>query len=100
MFGSAGDSVIAEFASPVEALSCAVEIQQELGMRNSEPPEDRQMRFRIGINLGDVVAEAGNQESGGKAENGASNMHGSWFFSVRHRNQRVRTACGQLMIPT
>ncbi len=60
VFGSAGDSVIAEFASPVEAVRCAVEIQQELETRNSELPEDRQMRFRVGINLGDVVVESEN----------------------------------------
>ena len=65
VFGSAGDSVIAEFASPVEAVRCAVEIQQELETRNSELPEDRQMRFRGGINLGDVVAEGENLHGDG-----------------------------------
>ena len=48
VFGSAGDSVVAEFASPVEAVRCAVEIQQELEGRNAALPEDRQMQFRIG----------------------------------------------------
>ncbi len=60
VFGSAGDSVIAEFASPVEAVRCGVEIQQELETRNAELPEDRRMQFRIGVNLGDVMAEGEN----------------------------------------
>ncbi|MFQ5467299.1 MAG: adenylate/guanylate cyclase domain-containing protein, partial [Kiloniellaceae bacterium] len=57
VFGSAGDSVIAEFFSPVEAVRCAVEIQQNLEKSNADLPEDRLMRFRIGINLGDVMVE-------------------------------------------
>ena len=57
VFGSAGDSVIAEFASPVEAVRCAAETQRELEIRNAELPEDRRMEFRIGVNLGDVVVE-------------------------------------------
>ncbi len=60
VFGSAGDSVIAEFASPVEAVRCSVEIQQEIEARNAYLPEDRRMHFRIGVNLGDVMAEGGN----------------------------------------
>ena len=56
-FGSAGDSVIAEFSSPVEAVRCEVEIQHELETRNEELTEDRRMGFRVGINLGDVVVE-------------------------------------------
>ena len=65
VFGSAGDSVIAEFASPVEAVRCAVEIQQELESRNADLAEDRRMRFRIGVNLGDVVAENENLHGDG-----------------------------------
>ncbi len=60
VFGSAGDSVIAEFASPVEAVRCAIQIQQEIEARNANLSEDRRMRFRIGINLGDVMAEDDN----------------------------------------
>jgi adenylate cyclase len=52
-----GDAVIAEFASPVEAVRCAVEIQDALGGENRDLPEARQMRFRIGINLGDVMID-------------------------------------------
>jgi adenylate cyclase len=48
---------LAEFASVVDAVQCAVEIQQELKTRNAVLPESRRMEFRIGINLGDVVEE-------------------------------------------
>jgi len=60
IFGSAGDSLIAEFASPVEAVRCATEIQFEIGKRNADLPEATQMQFRIGINLGDVVVDGDN----------------------------------------
>src|SRR5512145_917548 len=52
-----GDNVLAEFASVVDAVQCAVEIQRELQTRNAALPPARQMRFRIGINLGDVIVE-------------------------------------------
>jgi len=54
---TAGDSVLAEFASAVDAVQCAMEIQQELKTKNAEFPPGRQMEFRIGINVGDVVVE-------------------------------------------
>ncbi len=60
VFGSAGDSVIAEFASPVEAVRSAKEIQLAIEKRNTDLPETRRMRFRIGINLGDVMIERDN----------------------------------------
>lgn len=52
-----GDAVIAEFASVVEAVQCAVEIQQEISNQDSDPPHAHQMRFRIGVNLGDVMVD-------------------------------------------
>src|SRR5262249_32557082 len=55
--GSAGDSLLIEFASAVNAVQCAVEVQTELGEHNSRLPVDRQMVFRMGVNLGDVIAE-------------------------------------------
>ena len=55
--GTAGDSVLAEFASVVDAVQCAVEIQQELKARNADLPENRRMEFRIGVNLGDVIED-------------------------------------------
>ena len=55
-----GDSVLAEFASVVDAVRCAVEIQEELKDRNRELADNRRMEFRIGVNLGDVVEEGDN----------------------------------------
>jgi adenylate cyclase len=52
-----GDGFLAEFASVVEAVRCAVEIQREMVDREPEVPEERRIRFRMGINLGDVIAE-------------------------------------------
>jgi TolB-like protein/class 3 adenylate cyclase/Flp pilus assembly protein TadD len=57
IFGSAGDSVVAEFSSPVEAVRCATEIQQAIERLGAQFPEDHRMHFRIGINLGDVMIE-------------------------------------------
>jgi adenylate cyclase len=54
-----GDNLLAEFVSAVETVSCAAEIQRELAERNAWLPEGRRMRFRIGINLGDIVEEEG-----------------------------------------
>ena len=54
---SPGDNLLAEFASVVEAVQCAVAIQRELRIRNAELPPHRRMEFRIGINLGDVIVE-------------------------------------------
>ena len=56
---SPGDNLLAEFASVVDAVRCAVEIQKELHRQNAELPPDRQMAFRMGINLGDVLTEGG-----------------------------------------
>jgi adenylate cyclase len=54
---SPGDNLLAEFASVVDAVQCAVAVQKEINARNTELPENRKMRFRIGINLGDVIEE-------------------------------------------
>jgi len=54
---SPGDNILAEFASVVDAVQCAVAVQKEIQARNLELPETRRMQFRIGINLGDVIEE-------------------------------------------
>lgn len=54
-----GDGLLVEFASPVEAVRCAAEIQLAMVGREAAIPDDRRIRFRIGINLGDVVIEEG-----------------------------------------
>jgi adenylate cyclase len=55
---SAGDSVLAEFASVVNAVQCAVEIQTTLKAENANLPPERRMEFRIGVNLGDVMVDS------------------------------------------
>jgi class 3 adenylate cyclase len=55
--GSAGDSLLVEFTSAMNAVECAVQMQQILANRKEVLPEDRRMAFRIGVNLGDVIAE-------------------------------------------
>jgi class 3 adenylate cyclase/Skp family chaperone for outer membrane proteins len=57
IISTAGDSVLAEFGSPVEAVRCAVEIQEALKTRNDSLSEDQRLQFRIGVNLGDVMAK-------------------------------------------
>jgi len=52
-----GDAVIIEFVSVMEAVQCAVDIQNELSLRNAELPDLNRMEFRIGINLGDIMVE-------------------------------------------
>ena len=54
---SPGDNLLAEFASVVDAVQCAVAVQKELQAHNAELPENRKMLFRIGVNLGDVIEE-------------------------------------------
>src|SRR5256712_12305235 len=54
---SPGDNLLAEFASAVDAVRGAVEIQRDLQVKNAELPPERRMEFRIGINVGDVVVE-------------------------------------------
>jgi len=57
---SPGDNLMAEFASVVDCVNCAVEIQRDLSERNTELAYNRQMQFRIGVNLGDVIEDDGN----------------------------------------
>jgi adenylate cyclase len=56
---SPGDNILSEFASVVNAVRSAVDIQKELKARNTELSENRRMEFRIGINLGDVIEDEG-----------------------------------------
>jgi class 3 adenylate cyclase/TolB-like protein/tetratricopeptide (TPR) repeat protein len=58
-FGSVGDSLMAAFQSAVNAVSCALEIQQRVASENAPLPPARRMHLRIGVNLGDVIEEKG-----------------------------------------
>ena len=55
----AGDAVLAEFPSALQALTCAISVQRAIATLNEGIVEERQLRFRIGINLGDVIADRG-----------------------------------------
>ena len=89
-----GDNVLAEFASVVDAVECAVEIQKELKSRNAGLPENRRMELRIGVNLGDVIEE-GEQIYGdgvniaervqSLAEGGGVCISGTAFDQVRNK---------------
>jgi class 3 adenylate cyclase len=54
---TAGDSVLAEFTSVLDAVHCAIEIQSALQRANEDEPEERRMRFRIGVNVGDIMVK-------------------------------------------
>ncbi len=91
---SPGDNMLAEFGSVVEAVRGAVEIQEELRVRNAELPDNRRMEFRIGINLGDVVEE-GERIYGdgvnitarveGLAEGGGICISGTVYDSIKNK---------------
>jgi TolB-like protein/class 3 adenylate cyclase/Flp pilus assembly protein TadD len=94
IFGTAGDSVIAEFASPVEAVRAAIEIRKAVESLEAGLPEERKMRFRIGINLGDVMVEGNNllgdgvnvaQRLEGLSEPGGICISSSVFEQVRNK---------------
>ena len=90
---SPGDNVLSEFKSVVDAVRCAVEIQEELKARNAEVPENRKMEFRIGVNLGDVIEE-GERIYGdgvniaarveGLAEGGGISIYGTVYDGLDH----------------
>jgi adenylate cyclase len=60
IFNTAGDSLVADFASAVDAVDCAVEIQEAVGKENTDRSPDEQMRFRIGLHVGDILVQGGN----------------------------------------
>jgi class 3 adenylate cyclase len=94
VFNTAGDAVLAEFGSAVEAVRCAVSIQEELSVRNAQLGDDERMWFRIGINVGDVMIE-GDDLFGdgvnvaarleGLAEKGGICISGSTFEQVKNK---------------
>ena len=55
IFSRPGDAVMAEFSSVVDAVKCAVELQDKIEAANADIPEDQKMQFRFGVNLGDVI---------------------------------------------
>ena len=89
-----GDSVLAEFASVVNAVECALELQRAFALRNLPLPQDQRMQYRIGVNLGDVLVEASGVYGDGVnvaarleslCEPGAVAISASAFEQVRDR---------------
>jgi TolB-like protein/Flp pilus assembly protein TadD len=60
IFNTAGDSLVAEFASAVDAVQCAVEVQEAIAKENADRPAGEQMRFRIGLHVGDIIVQRDN----------------------------------------
>src|SRR6202051_5030194 len=89
---SAGDSVLAEFASVVEAVNCAVDIQTGLETENASLAPERRMEFRIGVNLGDVMVEG--EQIHGDGVNVAARVEslaepgGIWISGIVHEQVR------------
>jgi adenylate cyclase len=71
---TAGDSVLAEFTSVLDAVRCAIEIQASLQRANEDEPEGRRMRFRIGVNVGDVMVK--DDDIFGDGVNAAARLEG------------------------
>ena len=103
LVGTAGDAVLVEFASTVEAVRCAMSIQEDLAARNAELAEDRRMRFRIGINVGDVMVEGDDLFGDGVnvaarlegiAEPGGICISGSTALPATGTYPRVRSGSG------
>jgi adenylate cyclase len=91
---SPGDNLLAEFSSVVDSLRCAWAVQKELTIRNEELAEKRRMKFRIGINLGDIIEEEGRLYGDGVnvaarleslAEPGGINISGTAYDQVRRK---------------
>ena len=91
---SPGDNLLAEFSSVVDALRCAWDVQQELANLNAELADNRRMRFRIGLNLGDVIEEQGSLYGDGVnvaarleglAEPGGIQVSGTVYDQVKNK---------------
>ncbi|MBI3675412.1 MAG: adenylate/guanylate cyclase domain-containing protein [Proteobacteria bacterium] len=94
IFNTAGDALLAEFTSPIEAVRCATDIQAALRTRNDLLPRARQVRFRIGVNLGDVMMQGSDllgdgvnvaARLQGAAEPGGICISGSVYDQIRNK---------------
>src|SRR5437879_10764189 len=59
IFNTVGDSVVADFASAVDAVQCAVAVQTAIATETAGGPPDEPMQFRIGVHVGDVIVDGG-----------------------------------------
>jgi adenylate cyclase len=65
IFNTAGDSLVADFASAVDAAQCAVALQDAIAKENADRPAGEQMRFRIGVHVGDIIVQGRHVEPAG-----------------------------------
>ena len=96
IFKITGDGVLVEFASAVNAVQCAVDLQQGMAAANGDQPEDRHIVLRIGVNLGDVIVEGSDLYGDGVniaarleaiAEPGGILVSGTAYDHVRRQGQ-------------
>ena len=104
IFGSAGDSIIAEFASPVDAVVAATDFQRGLKQRNEEVDKENRMEFRVGLNLGDVIVEGENLYGDGVnvaarlealAEPGGISLSGKFHEEICRKLDMTFTSTGE-----
>jgi class 3 adenylate cyclase len=104
VFNTAGDAILAEFPSAVEAVRCATEIQGALRTRNDQLPPARQVQFRIGINLGDVIVQNNDLLGDGvnvaarlqaAAEPGGICVSGSVYDQIRNKLSLTFASLGE-----
>ncbi len=102
-----GDSVLAEFASVVKAVQCALELQRLFTLRNAPLPQDQRMQYRIGVNLGDILVEASGVYGDGVnvaarleslCEPGSIAVSASAFEQVRDRIDARFTDAGEYSV--
>lgn len=104
VFNTAGDAILAEFSSVVEAVRCATEIQAALRTRNDQLPDTRQVRLRIGVNVGDVMVQDTDLLGDGVnvaarlqavAEPGGICISGSVYDQIRNKLSLAFTPLGE-----
>src|SRR5688572_11740819 len=104
VFKVTGDGVMVEFASAVNAVQCAVDLQQAMAAAARDQPEDRRIVLRIGINLGDVVVERGDLYGDGvniaarlesAADPGGIFVSGSAYDQVRNKTEAAFEELGE-----
>lgn len=104
IFNTAGDAILAEFTSAVEAVRCATEIQAALRTRNDQLPSNRQVQFRIGVNLGDVMVQNNDLLGDGvnvaarlqaAAEAGGICVSGSVYDQIRNKLSLTFASLGE-----
>lgn len=104
IFNTAGDAILAEFASAVEAVRCATEIQAALRTRNDQLSPNRQVQFRIGVNLGDVMVQNNDLLGDGvnvaarlqaAAEAGGICVSGSVYDQIRNKLSLTFASLGE-----